>query len=111
MIDRRQHLGFAPESRQAIRIDRETLWKNLECDVPIQPAVASVIHLAHSTRTNHRADFVDAELAAGTKHHRGGLNYRWLRDITLLINRSRRGGRTAEHAAASGLDHELSRRF
>src|SRR5262249_34736123 len=51
MIQRRQHLCFALESREAIGIVREDRWKDLDCDVAIQFRIARAIDLAHPADT------------------------------------------------------------
>ena len=52
MIQRREHLRFALEPREPIRIGRERLRQDLERDVAIQPRVAGAIHLAHAARAD-----------------------------------------------------------
>ncbi len=47
MIERREHLRFAAEPRQAIRIDREDLRQHLQRDVATELRIACAIDLAH----------------------------------------------------------------
>ena len=65
MVQRGKHLGFALEPGEAVWIECEGLGKNLERDVPIQPDIVGLIHLAHPARPNQRADFINAEPGAG----------------------------------------------
>ena len=64
MVDRCEHLGFALEPGEAVRIERETVGENLERDVPIQRGITGVIHLAHSAFANFRDDFVGPQFPA-----------------------------------------------
>ena len=69
MIQRRQHLGFAPESREPIRIQRERFGQHLQRHVAIQLRVARAIHLPHPARTEDSKDFIGAEARAGSEYH------------------------------------------
>jgi hypothetical protein len=52
MTERREDLCFTLESREALGIERESVGKNLERDIAIQPGIAAAIHLAHATRAD-----------------------------------------------------------
>ena len=70
MIQRRQHLGFAAETRQPIGIRGQRRGKNLDRDSTLQPAVRCLVDLAHSAGADLANHFVGAE--AGTcAEHRG----------------------------------------
>ena len=70
VVQRRQHLGFAPETRQPIGISGDRRGKNLDRDSPFQPAVGGLIDLAHSADADLANHLVGAE--AGTRgEHRG----------------------------------------
>ena len=47
MVQRRQRLRFARESRQAIRIAREEIRQDLDRDVAIELRIARAVDLAH----------------------------------------------------------------
>ncbi len=65
MIQRRQHLRFAAESREAIRIVGDRRQQHLDRDVAIQLGIARAIHLAHAAGAEGGEDFVRAEARAG----------------------------------------------
>ena len=69
MVERCEHLGFAPESGKAIGIEREAFGENLERDVAIQPGVVGLIHLAHPASADLHAEHIHAEPDAGRQHH------------------------------------------
>ena len=71
MVQRGQHLGFAPEPREPIRIERERFGQDLQRDVAIQLCVARAIHLAHPACAERRLNFVGTELCARRQRHRG----------------------------------------
>jgi hypothetical protein len=48
MVERRQHLRLALESRKPGGIGREGSRKDLERHVPVEPRIACAIHLAHA---------------------------------------------------------------
>ena len=61
MIQGRQQLRLAIESRQLFRIGREGPRQYLYGDVPIEPGVPRTVDLTHATNAKRRADLVDAE--------------------------------------------------
>ena len=65
MIQRCQHLGFALEAGEPIRILRKGLRQYFDRDIAIQLFVARPIHLTHSALAQLRADFVTTEFCAG----------------------------------------------
>ena len=60
MIQRCQHLGFAFESREPIRILGKGFRQYFDRDVAIKFFIARAIHLTHPARADLRADFVAA---------------------------------------------------
>ncbi len=58
MIERCEHLRFAREPRQAIRIIRDRRQQHLDRDVAIQLRIACAIDFAHSARAEAGEDFV-----------------------------------------------------
>ena len=58
MIERRQHLRFAREAREAIRIVSDSRQQHLDRDVAIQLRIAGAIHLAHASGAEGGEDFV-----------------------------------------------------
>ena len=58
MIQRREHLRFALEARQAIGIEREQFGQDLQRNVTIQLRVARAVHLAHGAGAEQRDDLV-----------------------------------------------------
>ena len=64
MIQRRERLRLACESRQALRIAREQLRKNLDRDIAVQARIAGAIHLPHSTGADVTGDLVRPDTIA-----------------------------------------------
>jgi hypothetical protein len=69
MIQRRKRMRLAREPREALRIVRQLLGKNLEGNLAVQLRVAGAIHLAHASRTDEGNDFVGAEPGARLEGH------------------------------------------
>ena len=69
MIERREHLRLARESRQPIRVAREQLGQDLERDVAIEFRVARAIDLAHAALPKPVEDLVSADSAARGEAH------------------------------------------
>ena len=65
MVQRGEHLRFAPEARQPLGIEGEVVGQDLQRDVALQCAVASAIHFAHPAGPEDRENFVGAEASAG----------------------------------------------
>jgi hypothetical protein len=70
MIERRQQLGFALESREPIGVAGEGLRQYFDRDLALQPRIARAIDFAHAARADERDDFVSAETTARRKTHR-----------------------------------------
>ena len=60
-----KRLRFAVKSRDAIRVSRQRLGKNLEGDVAIEPGVPRQIDFAHTAGPHRGHDRVRAEADAG----------------------------------------------
>ena len=73
MIERREHLGFATESRQAVRIIRDRREQHFDRDVAIQLAVASAVDLPHAAGPEVGEDLIRAEARAGSQGCQTGL--------------------------------------
>ena len=69
MIERGQHLGFALESGQPIRIRRERLGKHLDRHVSVKVGVSGSIHLPHTAFADLGGDLIRAEGGAGLEGH------------------------------------------
>ncbi len=69
MVQRREHLRFAPETPEAVRILSKRIRENLERDTPIQSGIVAAIHLSHPARADELANFIEAETTAGRKRH------------------------------------------
>ena len=75
MIERREDLRFAPESREPIGIGAERLGQDLQRDVASKLGVPRAIDFAHAAGPKGGEDFVRAEAGAGC-------NGQGLRDYT-----------------------------
>ena len=64
MIERRERLRFARETREAIGVERERLGQHLDRDVAIELRVRRAIDLAHAARADGGDDFVGSEASA-----------------------------------------------
>src|SRR5262249_9790259 len=69
MVERGQHLRFAPEPRESIRIGRDRRGEHLQRDVASELAVAGSIDFAHSTCADDGQNLVRAQMGAGLKRH------------------------------------------
>ena len=69
VVERRQGLGFAGESRDALCIGGEHLRQDLDCDAAIELRVSRAVHLAHAARSEGSDDFVRAESSARCETH------------------------------------------
>jgi len=63
VIERRQHLRFTTESRQAIGIVGDRRQQHLYCNIAIQLRIAGAIHLAHSADAECGKDLVRTAMA------------------------------------------------
>ena len=66
VIERRQDLRLALETRDPIGLQREELRKDLQRDVAIEVRVTRAIDLAHPARAQRHGDLVDTEADAGS---------------------------------------------
>ena len=65
MIERREHLRFALEARQAIGIAGERRRQHLDRDVAIQLRIARAIDLAHAAGAEQADNAIEPEGGAG----------------------------------------------
>ncbi len=79
MIERRQRLGLALESRQPLRVAGKRRRQRLQRDVAAQLGVARPMDLAHATGAKWRKDFVWTEPGTGREGH----GYLWIAAVQL----------------------------
>ena len=73
MIERREHLGFAPEARDTVRVARKRLRQDLDRDGAIEARIAGFVNLTHAARAQRGQDFERAEPGAGIQGQTVGL--------------------------------------
>jgi hypothetical protein len=83
MVQRRKHLGFALETRETLRVLRDSGRKNLDRYVAIQLRVPGAVHLSHATRAEGRKDLVGTELRTGRQRQMVLLEANFSRTATL----------------------------
>ena len=66
MIERRQHLGLAFESGQALRIAGQRFGQHLDGDIAFQTGIVGAIHHAHAAFAKLADDLIRTKLLA---HH------------------------------------------
>ena len=69
MVQRREELGFALESRDAFVILRERRGQHLDRDVAIELRISRTEHLAHPARADGGGDLVRSESGSGGHGH------------------------------------------
>ena len=72
MVQRREHLRFATEPRQPIRVVRDGRQQNLDRDVAIQLRVARAKYFAHTASAERRDNVVQAEGCSRNEGQRWG---------------------------------------
>jgi hypothetical protein len=72
VIQRREHLRFAAEAGETIRVARHRGQQNFDRDVTIQHRVVRSIDLAHAARTEGGEDVVRADACARDQRQEGG---------------------------------------
>ena len=65
VVERGEHLRFALETGEAIRITGEGIGQDLQRDLAIQLGIPGAIHLAHAARPEGGENLVRAEADAG----------------------------------------------
>src|SRR5580704_11361016 len=63
MVQSRNRACFASEALGELR------FGHFDCDIPIQPGIVGLIHLAHAARADGREDLVRPELCARGERH------------------------------------------
>src|SRR5579863_6270864 len=70
MIERGNRARFALKALPRVGFLRQMLRQNLDGHVAPEARVPRAIHLAHSTRTDGRLNFIRPEFASDGQHHR-----------------------------------------
>ena len=78
MVQRREQLRLALESRDAIRVGHKGVGEDLDRDVATELRVARAIDLAHAAGAEWRDDFIGPESRTGSKQH-GVARRAWVR--------------------------------
>jgi hypothetical protein len=73
VIERREHLRLALESREPIAIGRHHCRQNFQGDVAAELGVARAVDFAHPAGADWRDDFVRTDPRSGLEGHRRGL--------------------------------------
>ena len=69
VVQRRQHLRFALEPGEPVRVGGQRVGQDLERDIALQLAIAGAVNFSHTPRSQGRANFVRAEVGAREKRH------------------------------------------
>ena len=69
VVERRQHLRFAPEAREPFGSMGEAVRQRFQRDVTTQPCVSGPIDLSHTAGTERRQDFVRTEARTEGERH------------------------------------------
>src|SRR5882672_12276037 len=69
MVERGQHLRLALKACEAIGIERERLWDDLQRNVATELRIARAIDLAHAAGAEGGEDLIRAETASGCESH------------------------------------------
>src|SRR5215469_1353202 len=70
MVHLSQHLGFAFETGEALRICRQSRWQHLHRDFALELRIDGAVHLTHSPAPDDGLDLVMPELVTGRQGHR-----------------------------------------
>ena len=73
MIQRGEHLRFAREPGEAIRIGGEQVGQDFDRDAAIELGVARPVDLTHASDTQGRDDFIGTQLGTDGQGHRAGI--------------------------------------
>jgi len=71
VVQGRENLRLARESRQAVGVMGKCFWEDLDGDVPVQLRVTRTEHLPHAALADWGGDVVNAEAGAGCQGHGG----------------------------------------
>ena len=66
VIERRERLRFAFETRASVAIAGDRGRQDLEGDIATEPGIAGAIHLAHASGADGTLDFINANASART---------------------------------------------
>ena len=92
MIDGREHLRFAPEPRQPIRIVGKLRQQHLERHVAVDAAIAGAVDLAHPAAAQQLDDLVVLDRVARREDVRGGLQIERTADLVAEVAGQRAAG-------------------
>ena len=67
MVQGRERLGFAGESREPVRVTGEQIREDLERDIAVELRVARAVDLAHAAGANGGDHFIGTETGAGSE--------------------------------------------
>ena len=104
MVQRCEHLRFALESRDAIRITDERGGEDLNRDVAIEFRIARAVDLAHAAGADGGDDFISAKARTGTQRHWRALAWAPTRCLASARRLARLGGPQAPIPPAPTLD-------
>jgi hypothetical protein len=76
MIERREYVSFALESRQPLRIQRERSRQHLHRDIAPQASITGAIHLAHPARAERPNQLIHTDAPAGRQRRRRRVDQR-----------------------------------
>ena len=71
MVKRSQHLGLAPEARQAFRVRSEHRRENFQGYVASKLGIACAVYLAHSAGPNGHEDLIRSQTSTTGDGHAG----------------------------------------
>jgi hypothetical protein len=70
MAERGERLRLAGEAGEAIRVTREDLGKDFDCDVAVERGISRAVHLAHPAHADERLEYVRPQPRAGAQGHK-----------------------------------------
>ena len=69
MVECGKRLRFARKPRKTVRVRRECVGQNLQCNVTIELGIARPIHRPHAALADESGDLVIAQACAGCQSH------------------------------------------
>lgn len=73
MVQRGKDLGLALKSHEPVRIARDEIGQDLQCDIAVELCVVSSVNLAHASGAQRPEDFIGAEAETWWERHGHGL--------------------------------------
>ncbi len=92
MMDGREHLRFAPEPRQPIRIVGKLRQQHLQRHVAVDAAIAGAVNLAHPAAPQQLDDLVVLDRISRREDVRGGLQIERTADLFAEVAGQRAAG-------------------